>query len=290
MGKNGSGLTPYWRSLAGEFRWPLGGGLLLILIIISASAWLRTPDVRPYASLRATRFDLLPLGREELGGLPVSVRGVLLNSDPPKISVSDLATAARRAEFEPRLPLSDGLGHALPSPKLSVVAPIRKKVTIRAGELRDALTRIQGTDLLVPPTWHGVILETNISAGIVADYGRFRLGQRLPLEFRAPDDFPVDRFLEVLFRIGGLDAADAAGLGKRFHAHPAEFLLVAPRYRINPREVQVASGAGVLLRYLSDDGLERLTLAWNARDRAYFLSGMGGLTEVEAMAIANSLK
>jgi hypothetical protein len=94
--------------------------------------------------------------------------------------------------------------------------------------------------------------------------------------------------MEVLFRIGGVNAADATALRQRYRDRPADFLLVAPRYRIIPREVQVASGTAVLLRYLSDDGLERLTLAWTARDRAYFLSGVP-LTEVEAMAIANSL-
>lgn len=277
--KNGSRFTAN--------RGPLLGGLLLILIIL-ASAWLRTPDAPLYASLWATRFDLLPLGREEVGALPASVRGVLLNSDPPETSVSDLAEAARLAGFEPRLPLSKELEDTLPSPKLSVVAPIRRKVTVRARELQDALRRTQGTDALVPRSWDGVILEVNISAGIVADYGRIRLGQRLPLEFRAPHDFPVDRFLDVLFRISGMNPADAAALANRFHARPAEFLLVAPRYRINPREVQLASGAGVLLRHLSDDGSERLTLVWSARKRAYFLSG--SLTEVEARTIASSLK
>ena len=72
-----------------------------------------------------------------------------------------------------------------------------------------------------------------------------------------------------------------------FRERPAEFLLAAPRYRISPQEVQVASGAAVLLRYLSDDGLERLTLAWNAQDRVYFLTGF--LTEAEALAFANSM-
>jgi hypothetical protein len=287
VSKNGSDLTAHWRSLVGEFRWPLSGGLLLILFI-SALAWLRTSDVPSYASLRPTRFDLLPVGREELSALPASVRGFLLYANPPEIPVSDFAEAVRHAEFEPRLPLYNGLGRPLPSPKLSVVAPIHTKATIRIGELHAALTRIRGADLLVPRTWDGVILEMNISAGIVADYGRIRLGQRLPLEFRAPDDFPVDRFLEVLFRIGGMNTDVATALRKRYHERPADFLLVAPRYRISPREVQVASGTAVLLRY-ADDGLERLTLAWTARDRAYFLSG-APLTEVEAIAIANSLK
>src|SRR5262245_9731718 len=204
-------------------RWVLGG-LLLILII---SAWLRTPswDV----SLVAKRFDLLPLGREELEALPGSVRGVLLQPDSREISVSNFAEAVRRVEFEPRLPASNGLGQALPSPRLSVVAPIRTKATIHTGQLQTALTRVQGADVLVPRTWDGIILELNISAGVVADYGRFRLGQRLPLEYRAPSSFPVDRFLTVLFRIGGLNPADADGLGKRFQENPAEFLLLASR-------------------------------------------------------------
>jgi hypothetical protein len=251
------------------------------MLIICASAWLRTPDVPLYTSLSATRFDLVPLGREELDVLPVSVRGVLSTPDPPEISVSDFAEAVRRAGFEPRLP-------ALPSPKLSVVSPIRTHITIRAGELQAALKKVPVTNLVVPRAWDGITLDVNISAGIVADYGRMRLGQRLPLEFRAPDDFPVDRLLEVLFRIAGVNAASAVTLRKQFHEHPAEFLLAAPRFRIDWREVQLASGAGVLLRYPSDDGLERRTLAWNARDRAYFLSGT--LTETEFLAIANSLR
>jgi hypothetical protein len=274
-------LGNHWRRLVGEFRGPLVGGLLLILIIL-ASAWLRTPDPPSYVSLWATRFDLLPLGREELRALPASVRSILVHPDPPEIPVSTFAEAVRRAEFEPRLP------HALPSPKLSVVAPIRTKVTIRARELQASLATIPETDHFFPRTWDGVIFEVNISAGIVADYGRFCLGQRLPLELRAPDGFPVDQFLKVLFRIGGLNAADAAALAKRSRSSPGEFLLVAPRYRIDPKDMLVASDEGVLLRYASDDGVKRLTLAWHARNRVYFLSG--ALTEVEAMAIANSLK
>ena len=149
-------------------------------------------------------------------------------------------------------------------------------------------SRNQETDLRVPPAWDGTSLEVNISAGIVADYDRMRLGQRLPLEFRAPLEFPVDRFLEVLFRIGGLSAADATALSKRFQGRPTEFVFVGPRYPVEPREVQLATGPAVRLRFLSDDGIERLTLAWNARDRVYFLSGQ--LTEVEAIAIANSVR
>ena len=287
MSNNGIRGRARWRRLAGLFRGPPGGALLLILIV-SASAWLRTSDAPASVSLWATRFDLVRLEREELEALPASVRGILLHSDPPEIPVSSIAEAARRAEFEPRLPQSDGAGQALPSPKLSIVSPIRTNRTIRARELRAALEKIQETDLRVPPAWDGTSLEVNISAGIVADYDRMRLGQRLPLEFRVPIEFPVDRFLEVLFRIGGLSAADTTALSKRFDGRPTEFLFTGPRFPIEPREVQLASGPAVRVRFLSDDGIERLTLAWNARDRVYFLSGQ--LTEVEAIAIANSVR
>jgi hypothetical protein len=241
-----------------------------------------------YASLSATRFDGLPLGREELIALPVSVRGILLRPNLPEISVSDLAQAARYAEFEPRLPRSNGQGEALRAPKLSVVAPSRTKATIRAGELQAAVARTHNTDLVIPRAWDGLSLEVNTSAGIIADYEGFRLGQRLPLEFRAPDNFPLDRFLEVLFRIGGMNAVDAAALAKRSRGRPTEFLNLAPRFRITARAVRVASGTGMLLTYPSDDGVERLTLAWSAPDRAYFLSAH--LTEVEAISIANSIQ
>lgn len=44
----------------------------------------------------------------------------------------------------------------------------------------------------------------------------------------------------------------------------------------------------MLLTYASDDGVERLILAWSVPDRAYFL--LAHLTEVEAISIANSIQ
>ena len=282
MAKSEGGLKSGGASV--QFRWPLAVGLFLCLILL---LWLWTPDASTYVSLTATQFDLLPVGREDLDAVPASVRGILLNPDLAETFVSSRSEAARRAEFEPRLPQSNGLGRSLPSPKLFVVAPSHTKVTIHVAQLESALSRIRATDLSIPVSWDGVSLEVNISAGVVADYGRIRLGQRLPLELRAPDGFPMDRFLEVLFRIGGMSAPDATALAGRSRERPREYLLVPRGYRIVPQQVQVASGTGTLLRYLSDDGPERRTLAWHTRDRVYFLSGT--LTEVEALAIANSL-
>ena len=91
------------------------GGVLFLVLLISAVAWLRSPKMPAFAWLSATRFDGLPLGREELIALPVSMRGILLRPDQPETSVSDHAQAARYAEFEPRLPQSNGQGQALPA-------------------------------------------------------------------------------------------------------------------------------------------------------------------------------
>ena len=261
---------------------------MFLVLLISAVAWLRIPMMPAYTSLSATRFDGLPLGREELIALPASVRGILQRPDLPETSVSDLSQAARYAEFKPRLPQSNGQGQALPPPKLSVVAPSRTKATLRAGELQAAVARTHDSNLVIPRAWDGLSLEVNTSAGIIADYEGFRLGQRLPLEFRVPDNFPVDQFLEVLFRIGGMKAADAAELVKRSQGRPTEFLTLAPRFRITARAVRVAAGIGILLTHPPDDGVERLTLAWTVPDRAYFLSAH--LTEAQAIRIANSIQ
>ena len=207
MAKSEGGLKSGGASV--QFRWPLAVGLFLCLILL---LWLWTPDASTYVSLTATQFDLLPVGREDLDAVPASVRGILLNPDLAETFVSSRSEAARRAEFEPRLPQSNGSGRSLPSPKLFVVAPIHTKVTIHVAQLESALSRIRATDLSIPGSWDGVPLEVNISAGVVADYGRIRLGQRLPVELRAPDGFPMDRFLEVLFRIGGMNAPDATAL------------------------------------------------------------------------------
>lgn len=265
----------------------LMGGVLFLGLLILAVSWPRIPKMPAYASLSATRFDGLPLGREELIAVPESLRGILQRPNQTETSVSDLAQAARYAEFEPRPPQSNGQGQALPAPKLSVVAPSRIKATVRAGELQAAVARTHDTDLVIPLGWDGIGLEVNTSAGIIADYGGFRLPQRLPLEVRTPDNFPLDRFLEVLFRIGGMNATDAAALAKRSRGRPTEFLNVPPTLRITAREVRVASEIGILLDYASDDGVQRLSLAWSVPDRAYFLSAH--LTEAEAIRIANSI-
>jgi hypothetical protein len=264
------------------------GGVLFLFLLIWAVAWLRIPKMPAYASLSATRFDGLPLGREQLIALPVSVRGILQRPNLVETPVSDLAQAARYAEFEPRLPRYNGQGQALPAAKLSVVAPSRSRATIRAGELQAAVARTHDTDLVIPLAWDSIRLEVNTSAGIIADYEGFRLSQRLPLEFRAPDSFPLEPLLEVLFRIGGMNGADAAALAKRSRGRPTEFLELDPRFRITARTVRFASGTGMLLTYTSDDGVERLTLAWSEPDRAYFLSAH--LTEIEAISIANSIQ
>ncbi len=216
---------------------PLLAGLLLILAVPSTRVFAQ----RLMARFSAQRFDVLPVGLDELNNLPSSVRGVLENPLPAETPVADLAEAVRQAGFTPRLPLSDGLGNSLPAPAFSVIASIHKESKIRVDELLTALELSGVAEVTVPQNWDSVVIEIDESAGIAANYSKTYLAQRLPLKLDVPPGFPVGRFLEVLFRIAGLNSADSASLRQKFAANPADFLLVAPRDHLNPREVQLAS-------------------------------------------------
>jgi hypothetical protein len=264
---------------------PLCAVLLPILTAPSTRAVAQCLLVR----FSAVRFDVLPVGLDELNNLPSSVRSVLVNPAPAHTPVADLAEAVRQAGFIPRLPQSDGLGNSLPAPGLSVVASIHKESKIRVDELQTALARSGSAEITVPQNWDGAVIEIDESAGIAASYGQIYLAQRLPLKLDAPPGFPVDQSLEVLFRIAGINFADAASLRRKFGANPADFLLVAPRYHLNPHEVQLASGSGLLLEHFRGEQIpgEGLMLIWSTSDRCFFLSGT--LTEAQAIAIANSI-
>ena len=182
----------------------------VVLIAVIATPSGRTLARRLVARFTAVRFDVLPVGVDDLNkSLPDSVRQVLLSPIPAETEVENLAEATRLAGFAPRLPYSDGLGNSLPQPALSVVAPIHKESRIRVDELQTALNRA-GVRLTVPQHWDRALIEIDMSAGIAADYGEIYLAQRLPLKLDAPQGFPVDEFCEVLFRIIGLNASDAA--------------------------------------------------------------------------------
>jgi hypothetical protein len=224
---------------------------------------------------------VLPVGRADLDRLPLSVRSFLVNPELKETRVADMEAAVQGAGFVPRLPSN------MTSPKFSVIASASKQSKIRTAELRTALESSGVRDVVVPEDWNGIELGVQVSAGIGADYGNVYLAQRLPLTLDAPPGFPLDQFLECLLRIAGIGAPDARALRQRFNANPADFLLVGPQYQLETREIQLESGAGVILQSAKDPNLG-VMLFWSTPDRIYLLRG--SLKEYEAIAVANSIR
>jgi len=164
--------------------------------------------------------------------------------------------------------------------------PTRAEVKIGVADLNAALRDAKAANVAVPEEWDGITILVQQGRGILADYGDFLITQAPPLTFSAPSSFPLEQFMEVLFRVLGLNAADARTLRQKFAANPAAFILIPIRYDMDIHEVRLNSGSALLLQ--NGDKVGELALAWSSADRTYFVTGL--LTEAQAIETANSIQ
>ena len=121
---------------------------------------------------------------------------------------------------------------------------------------------------------------------VLADYGNYLLTQAPPLTLTVPQGFALDRFMEVVLRIMGLNAQQASALREKFAANPAAFFPIGIRFDMDIHDVGLNSGSGVLLQ--NGDKVGEMAFAWSTADRSYFIAGQ--LTEAQVVEIANSIK
>jgi len=171
-------------------------------------------------------------------------------------------------------------------PKFTVISDTTRKVTVHTAELKAALDMAHMENISVPEIWNNVVITLYESAGVAADYGTFYFAQRLPLTVDAPAGFPLDEFYEILFRMIGINTADARHLRDKFAINPADFLLVGPQYHLVVREVQLVGRPGLLVQDSNNKMMPGLI--WGSSDRAYFL--WGTISEGEMINIANSMQ
>lgn len=93
--------------------------------------------------------------------------------------------------------------------------------------------------MTVPQAWDGVVINVRQNSGVLAGYGDFFFAQAEPLTLNAPAGFPLDQFLEVLFRVVGVKAPEARNLRQKFAANPAAFFPIPTRYEMDIREVRL---------------------------------------------------
>ena len=246
--------------------------MFLLLVLILA--------LQSQQAIKLKRFEILRVDPAGMNRLPPSLRAIFADPVPDAEPVASLNEAEMRAGFTPRLPKS-----ATPL-QLGVTDPVHADARIELEALNQALRDGTVTDVTVPQDWEAVTIAIERGRGVLADYGDFVIVQAPPLTLNTPSGFPVDQFVEVLFRVVGIDAPDARRLRQKFAANPAVFFPIPTRYEMDIHEVRLNSGSGLLLQNGSKIG--DLALVWSTADYIYFLTG--ALTETQAIELVNSIQ
>jgi hypothetical protein len=245
--------------------------MLLFLLLLALQA------VQPVA---LKRFEVLRVDRPDIDRLPASLRGIFADPSPSAEAVATVEEAAARAGFTPRLPKStDKL-------EFGVTDSFRGEAIIHIDELNAALRDSKASDIVIPREWDGLAITIQQGSGVLADYGGFFITQAPPLTVTVPSGFPLDRFMEAIFRILGVNAMEASKLRERFAANPAAFFPIGSRYAMDIHEVRLNSGSGTILQ--NADKVGEMAFAWSTADRSYFITGQ--LTEAQVIEIANSMQ
>ena len=231
-------------------------------------------------AIKLKRFEIVRVDPAGMNRLPPSLRAIFAEPVPDAEPVASLNEAATRAGFTPRLPKS-----ATPL-QIGVTDPVHADARIEIAALNQALRDGTVTNVTVPQDWDAVTIAIEQGRGVLADYGDFLIVQAPPLTLNTPSGFPLDQFVEVLFRVVGINGPDARMLREKFAANPAVFFPIPIRYEMDIHEVRLNSGSGLLMQNASKIG--DLALVWSTTDHIYFLSG--GLTETRIMELANSIQ
>ena len=231
-------------------------------------------------AIKLKRFEIVRVDPAGMNRLPPSLRAIFAEPVPDAEPVASLNEAATRAGFTPRLPKS-----ATPL-QIGVTDPVHADARIEIAALNQALRDGTVTNVTVPQDWDAVTIAIEQGRGVLADYGDFLIVQAPPLTLNTPSGFPLDQFVEVLFRVVGINGPDARMLREKFAANPAVFFPIPIRYEMDIHEVRLNSGSGLLMQNASKIG--DLALVWSTTDHIYFLSG--GLTETRIIELANSIQ
>lgn len=253
--------------------------IFLGFVFLAITAFHRLAAQDGQQTLPLKRFEVLRVDADDIRRVPSSVRPIFSDPAPDGELVKSLEEAAKVAGFTPRLLKSPAID------EIAVANPVNAQIKITVGELSAALKDAKAADVSVPETWNGVSIALHQNRGILTSYGPFFIVQAPPLTMSAPAGFPVDRLIEVLFRIAGMNAMDAMKFRQDFAASPTAYFPIPKRYDMDNHHVTLASGPGLLLQNADKGG--ELALMWSDGDRSYFLSGL--LTEAQAIAAANEL-
>ncbi len=242
--------------------------LLAAIALVAASvAVAMLPEVRTLAQAAWTRFVVNGVGIVpfDLSQLPLQLH---VTTDGTVEQVADLAQAAAKAGFMPRLPAA---GLLPDTPRLVVTGPMVISQTVHVSELVAALTRAGARDVEIPASWEGAVLRADIGPMVGANYSDgTEILQVQPITLSVPAGFALDRFGEAAFRSIGVPAPMARTMGREFAAHPVWLLDTSDDTRVTVQEIGLRTGLGLLVEDLDDRGrVARATIVRGTADRLY---------------------
>jgi hypothetical protein len=271
--------------------WTLSSVTLPFLLFLSF------PSNRARAQLLLQRFVLR--GIQIVGVRPDLYPTLLFEwtiRPVPAHMVSGPDEAAKEAGFVPSLPDWTMISQPVPSFGISVMGGGAGNFNIRVSDLRSALSRAGASDVTVPDSWDGTRIGVEGSPIVYVNARGFMLIQFLPSRIETPPGFSIEKFFELLLRIGGVPGPNARIIAERMGRNPTA-LLGIPDPQAETREIALRSGPGVLIENTDGHPAPRgcnvcpnhaeVVLAWQTSSRFYILKTE--LNEARAIEVANSL-
>jgi hypothetical protein len=203
--------------------------------------------------------------RVDFSDLPMRAQ---VTGDSSPQAVQDLDAAERKVGFRPSLPAS---GVLPANPSITVIGPMVAEQTIHIAELQSALNKVGAKDVQVPPEWEGVQFRANIGPIVNLGYGGdVGILEAKPIDLSIPAGFPLQYFVEVVFRSVGVSGREAQALAQKFMTNPAWLMDIPADEVANVEQVSLQAGPALLIEEFNDDGTPgRVTVLRSTSERMY---------------------
>jgi hypothetical protein len=229
------------------WRYGLAAAGVALAIAAAAPAG-RTVAQALWRRVTVTRVDVIRL---DPARIPLEMRIRTLGEVP---NVGSIEAAAAAAGFMPQLPPA----YVLPGvPVFGVMRTVEITQTIRRARLVAALQAAGAGDVDVPLEWEGVTLRAMVGPTLTARYSGqptasgqaddVQVLQMPPIQVETPAGFPLQRFLETVFRAAGLPAPEARERAADYAANPALLLSAARDASLEVDTVALPGGGDALV-------------------------------------------
>lgn len=211
--------------------------------------------------------------------------------DPGKPVVqSSPAMASAAAGFQVEAPTYLPKGLALDT--VAVRGESRAKLGVNTANLREMLTKLDLSDVQVPPGLDGQDIMVHMHPVVAQKFGsgkrRLTLMQSRSPEVSLPAGWDLARLGEMGLRILGLDAGEAARMAQSVDWR-STLLVPVPTNASSFRSVTVQGNPGLLITTTKTDKRRGGTLVmWTEGDRIFALEGELG--EPDMMQVAESVR